>query len=96
MTLIKKTWSAIFVIFHSEIRECPFFAFSEDQKPCKKGFVQKMGAKKGPPVYSLTRFWTHSGQIQSPFSILKIQIFWTGKKSLEKEHVPVGANLENK
>ena len=36
MTQIKKTKSEIFVIFSSEIRECPFFAFSEEQKPCKK------------------------------------------------------------
>ena len=47
MTGMKKTLTGVFVNFPSEIRECPLFAFSEEQKPCKKGPLKK-GVKKGP------------------------------------------------
>ena len=52
MTQIKKKKSEIFVIFYSEIRECTFFAFLEEQKPCKK-VPAKKGCKKGPTLYIL-------------------------------------------
>ena len=37
MTGMKKALTGIFVNFPSESCECPLFAFSEEQKPCKKG-----------------------------------------------------------
>ena len=46
----KKTLSEIFVNFPSEIRECPVFAFSEEQKPCLKG-----PSKKGPSLYDANK-----------------------------------------
>ena len=43
ISIIEMAKFNIFVIFSSEIRECPFFSFSEDQKPRKKGPPQKNG-----------------------------------------------------
>ena len=51
MTRIKKSLSESFVIFSSKISEGPFFVFfSDEQKPCKKEFLQKRGGKGSSTV----------------------------------------------
>ena len=78
MTLIKKTKSEIFVIFSSEICVCPFFAFSEEQKPCKKGPCKK-GVQKRPFTVFIFRnqnsYWEASYRSVTVPSVLKTGSF---------------------
>ena len=57
----KKTESEIFVIFSSEIRECPFLAFSDEQNRAKKSLCKK-GVQKGPSTVLLMKSKSLRGQ----------------------------------